>query len=111
MQYLVTMEFIDPGPLLSPEQLAPVAQNQTIPTLEFCAKLAIEGKIRGGGVAAGARNFIFIADVSDNDELDKLIQKIPAWLVTRTTVTPLQDFGKRLEQNRDYVKQMTPLGG
>ena len=106
MQYLVNMDFIEPGPLMTPQQLAPVAQNMVVPTLEACNKLMAEGKIRGGGVVAGGRSFVFIADVADNDELDKLVQGIPAWLVCKTIVTPLQDFENRLQQNRKFVEQM-----
>jgi len=111
MQYLVTMEFIEPGPLMTPQQLAPVAENQAVPTLETCINLQAEGKIRGGGVVAGGRSFVFIADVPTNDELDQLLQSIPAWLITKANVVPLQDFEKRLEQNKKYVKQMTQQGG
>ena len=106
MQYLVTLEFIEPGPLMTPQQLAPVAEHQTVPTLETCISLQAEGKIRGGGVVAGGRSFVFIADVSNNDELDKMLQSIPAWLVTKAVVVPLQDFEKRLAQNKTYVDQM-----
>ncbi len=106
MQYLVTMEFIEPGPLMTPRQLAPVAENQTVPTLETCINLQAEGKIRGGGVVAGGRSFVFIADVPNNDDLDKMLQNIPAWLVTKAHVVPLQDFENRLAQNQKFVDQM-----
>ena len=50
MQYLVTMDYIDPGPLLSREQLEPVALNQTKPTTEALIDLSSQEKIRGGVV-------------------------------------------------------------
>ena len=111
MQYLVTMEFVEPGPLMTPQQLAPVAANQAVPTLETCIKLQAEGKILAGGIVAGGRSYVFIADVANNDELDQMLQSMPAWLITKADVVPLQDFDKRLEQNKKYVKQMTQQGG
>ncbi len=111
MQYLVNMEFVEPGPLLSREQLAPVALNQTIPTTEKLIELSSKGKIKGGGVVAGGRAFLFIVDVASNDELDKLIQGLPAWSVMTTDVTPLQDFEKRLEQNQPLIESWKATGG
>ena len=111
MQYLVSMDYIDPGPLLSLEQLASVGENQTFPHLEACVDLSHNGKIRGGGVVAGGRKLLFIIDVESNDELDKLLQALSAWAVTKTEITPLQDFAKRLEQNRQIVERWKAPAG
>ncbi len=91
---------------MTPQQLAPVAENQAVPTLEACIKLREQGKILSGGIVAGGRSYIFIADVPNNDELDQMLQSIPAWLITKAVVVPLQTFENRLAQNKTFVNQM-----
>ena len=39
MQYLVTMNFVEPGPLLPPEQLVGMMRSAILPTLETLEKL------------------------------------------------------------------------
>lgn len=95
---------------MTPQQLAPVAENQAVPTLEACVQLQSEGKIKAGGIVAGGRSYVFVADVADNNELDKMLQKIPAWLITKAHVVPLQDFKKRLAQNQDFVDRLKSAG-
>lgn len=91
---------------MTPQQLAPVAEYQGVPTLEACIELREQGKILGGGIVAGGRSYIFMADVPNNDELDQMLQSIPAWLITKAVVVPLQTFENRLAQNKTFVDQM-----
>jgi hypothetical protein len=50
MQYLVTGEFIDPGPLLSPDQLAAMIQQLIVPSHDALTYLKSEGKLMAGGM-------------------------------------------------------------
>ena len=54
MRYLVTLSYIDPGPLLAAQQVSGLIKGESSPTLEALAGLESEGKIRGG-ITAGAR--------------------------------------------------------
>ncbi|HEX8961690.1 MAG TPA: muconolactone Delta-isomerase family protein, partial [Rhodocyclaceae bacterium] len=83
MEYLVRMTFVDPGPLLGPDQAAQVVESLVVPSFKKLAELKASGKIRGGGAVAGARAAVFIADVADNAELDQLLLGIPLWRVVR----------------------------
>ena len=44
MRYLVTAEYVDPGPLLPPQQLAQLIEQLVIPSFEALAKLEDEKK-------------------------------------------------------------------
>ncbi|MDQ5818217.1 MAG: hypothetical protein M3334_07565 [Actinomycetota bacterium] len=58
MRYLVTLSYIDPGPLLAAQQVSGLIKGESSPTLEALAGLESEGKIRGG-ITAGARGGAF----------------------------------------------------
>jgi len=49
MQYLVTEELIDPGPLLPPEQLLGIMRQWVTPSIDALINLKSEGKIIAGG--------------------------------------------------------------
>jgi hypothetical protein len=67
VRYLVTVESIDVGPLLPPQQVAGIIRTAVWPTSEALSKLESEGKIRGG-VVAGASDAAFILDAESNEE-------------------------------------------
>lgn len=99
LRYMVTAEFIDPGPLLAPEQLGRMLEEQIFPSLEALAKYEATGRI-AGGVAVGERRVCFVAEVANNDELDRLIHELPFWGLCRWQTTPLQGFRPRLAEDR-----------
>jgi muconolactone delta-isomerase len=105
MQYLVTMNFVEPGPLLPPEQMVGMMRSAILPTLETLERLDSEGKILGGGHPVGERAVAFIVEAESNDELDVLLHELPAWGVLKTAVTPLRHFGDRLETERQFTEQ------
>jgi hypothetical protein len=49
MQYLVTMELVDPGPMLPTEQYAGMMRQVVLPGHEALKTLKSEGKILAGG--------------------------------------------------------------
>jgi hypothetical protein len=48
MRYLVTLNYIDPGPLLPPQQVSDLIKTASLATLDTLARMESEGKIRGG---------------------------------------------------------------
>ncbi len=50
MQYLVTGEFVDPGPLLPPDQFVGVIRQAVLPSHDVVKNLMSEGKILAGGI-------------------------------------------------------------
>ncbi len=109
MQYLVTGEFIDPGPLLPPEQLVELLRQMVLPSHDALTNLRSEGKLLAGGYSVGERAGAFIFDVDSHAELDALLQNLPYWGLLKLNVTPLEEIesrGERDRQQADQIEQM-----
>ncbi len=106
MQYLVTMDFVDPGPLLPIQQYVGMMRQAVLPGHEALKSLKAEGKILAGGFPLGERAIAFIVESDSPKELDELLEFIPFWGITKTKVTPLQDFEDRHDQDRRGTEQM-----
>jgi len=109
MRYLVTMDFVEPGPLLPPEGVVGMMRSAILPTLETLERLDSEGTILGGGHPVGERAVAFLVEAESNDELDVLLHELPAWGVLKTEVTPLRRFGERLETERQFTEQIESI--
>jgi muconolactone delta-isomerase len=109
MQYLVTMDFVDPGPLLPMQQYAGMMRQAVLPGHEALKTLKSEGKILAGGFPVGERAIAFIVESDSPKELDTLLLRIPFWGIVKTKVTPLQDFEDRHEQDRQATEQMEQM--
>ena len=105
MQYLVTGEFIDPGPLLPPDQLAGLLRQVIVPSHDVLTNLKAEGKLLAGGYAVGERAGAFIFEVDSNEEVDGLLQGLPHWGLVKMKVTPLEDIEGRRERDRQQGEQ------
>ena len=109
MQYLVTMELVDPGPLLPPQQLLGMYRTAVLPGHEALINLKADAKILAGGYPVGERAIAIIVEADSPKELDSLLLEIPFWGITKTKVTALQDFEERYEldkQGAAHLEQM-----
>ena len=106
MRYLVRMDFVDSGPLLPIQQYAGMMRQAVLPGHEALQSLKSEGKILAGGFPVGERAVAFIVESDSPKELDASLQQIPFWGITKTKVTPLQDFEDRHDQDRRGTEQM-----
>ena len=106
MQYLVTMDFVDPGPMLPPQQFVEMGRQAVLPGHEVLINLKSEGKILAGGFRVGERAIAFILQTDSPEELDALLQEVPFWGIVKTKVTPLQDFEDRRNQDRQFLEQL-----
>jgi muconolactone delta-isomerase len=104
--YLVTGEYVDPGPLLPPQQLVQMVEQLVIPSFEALAKLEEQKKILGGGIVAGSRAGAFIVDVGSNSELNRLLQELPFWGVVTRKATPLQAFRDRAKDEKKAMDRI-----
>jgi hypothetical protein len=93
--YLVTGDYVDPGPMLPPQQLVHLIEQMVLPSFEALAKLQEQKKILGGGIIAGGRAGAFVVDVASNNELNRLLQELPFWGIVKWNATPLQGFRER----------------
>ena len=106
MQYLVTQEFVDPGPLLPPDRFLGMLRSAVLPGHEALINLKSEGKIVAGGFPVGERAIAFVVEAESPKELDSLLQEIPFWGIVKTKVTALQDFEDRRDQDRQFAEQL-----
>ncbi len=106
MQYLVTQEFVDPGPLLPPDQFLGMVRSAVLPGHEALINLKSEGKVIAGGFPVGERAIAFIVEADSPKELDPLLEEIPFWGIVKTKVTALQDFEDRRDQDRQFAEQL-----
>ena len=106
MQYLVTMDLVDPGPLLPPQQLLGMYRTAVLPGHKALINLKSERKILAGGYPLGERAIAFIIEADSPKELDSLLLEIPFWGITKTKVTSLQDFEGRRDQDRQFAEQL-----
>jgi Muconolactone delta-isomerase len=106
MQYLVTQEFVDPGPLLPPDQFLGMLRRAVLPGHEALIHLKSEGKVIAGGFPVGERAIAFIVEVDSPRELDSWLQEIPFWGIVKTKVTPLQNFEDRRDQDQQFAEQL-----
>src|ERR687884_517357 len=106
VQYLVTQEFVDPGPLLPLEQFARMGRTAVLPGHEALLNLKSEGKIVAGGFPVGERAIAFIVETDSPKELDSLLEEIPFWGIVKTKVTVLQAFEDRRDQDRQFIEQL-----
>ncbi len=104
MRYLVTMDYVDPGPLLPLQGLVDMVKGAIIPGFEALLRLESEGKILAAGTPVGGRAIAFIAEADSNNELHNMLEDLPLWGVLKTTVTPLQTIEDRLEYERRAVE-------
>ena len=106
MQYLVTGEFVEPGPLLPPDQVAGMLRQVVVPSHDALTSLRSEGKLLAGGYSVGERAPAFIFDVDSNAELDRLLQSLPFWGLIKFKVTPLEEIEGRREGDRRQAEQI-----
>ena len=109
MQYLVTQEFVDPGPLLPPDRFLEMLRSAVLPGHEALIDLKSEGKVIAGGFPVGERALAFIVEADSPKELDALLLEIPFWVITKTKVTPLQDFEGRRDLDRQGAEQLEQM--
>jgi muconolactone delta-isomerase len=106
MQYLVTEELIDPGPLLAPDQLARIMRQWVTPSIDALINLKSEGKIIAGGVRVGERALVLIFEAESNEELDSILQSLPLWGLGKWKVTPLETLEGRNERDRQFTDEL-----
>jgi hypothetical protein len=106
MRYLVTGEYVEPGPLLPPEKVVEMVENAVLPGLQMLAQMEGEGKVVAGGVHASARTGTMIVETDSHDAIDKLIVSLPFWGLLKWTVTPLVTFADRAKWEGEMVAEL-----
>ena len=104
MRYLVVGSG---GPrFASAEKTVEILENVVLPSFTEFERLEKEKKIIAGGLPVGDRSFVFIVEANSNDELDRMLRRIPMWGTLDWEVTALQTFTGWAEQERRTVKEL-----
>ena len=106
MRYFVTGEYVEPGPLMQPQQVAQMIDQLVIPSLEKMAALEKEKKIVAGGIVTGARAGLFVIEASSNEEVTKLLMSFPFWGLLKWDVKPLDSFDNRAKREREDIDRL-----
>ena len=104
MRYLVVGSG-GPG-FASAEKTVEILESVVLPSFTEFERLEKEKKIIAGGLPVGDRSFVFIVEANSNDELDRMLRRIPMWGTLDWEVTALQTFTGRAEQERRTVKEL-----
>ena len=106
MRYLVTGTYVEPGPLLPPDRVVDMLEKIVLPSLQNLAKMEQDGKVLAGGIHVAGRVGTMIVEADSNEEVDRLIGKLPFWGLLRWTVTPLVSFNDRAKWEGELIKEM-----
>ncbi len=106
MKYYVKGEYIDAGSLLPPQQLVRLYETTILPSLEAIANLEEERKIIVAGAFTGDRAGVFIVEAESNEEVSKLLIRLPFWGLVKWEVIPLDSFRNRAQMERQAVERL-----
>jgi hypothetical protein len=105
-RFLVRMDLIDPGPLLSPQDVVGLLEGLVIPSLTSLAEMDKQG-VLVGGLEAGGRNGFFIVEAESNHALSNMLANLPFWGIVRWHTTPLESFEERIGIARRHVEHLS----
>lgn len=105
MLFLVEMDHVKSGQLVSNEAGLAFVEQIIVPTLARAEQLVAEKKIVAGGPVVGRIALRFVLEAESLADVDRAISSLPLWPVAETRVTPLVAFADR----RNSVKAIAEL--
>jgi hypothetical protein len=102
MLFLVELDRVNPGTVLTPESGRAFIENVIFPTLARSEQLVTDRSILSGGVVLGRVALRFIMEADSSQQVDRMIESLPVWTVAETRVTPLVTFAER----RQHLQQL-----
>src|SRR5215510_7555656 len=90
------MKVTDAGRPTTLQEGAAFIGQYMVPSLELCKKWEEEKKIIAGGPVGGAMEIAMVLEVESIQDLDELLDTLPIWPRTHTTVKELIPFDVRL---------------
>jgi hypothetical protein len=96
MKYLVEMKVTDAGRPTSLQEGVAFIGQYIVPSLEICKKWEAENRVLAGGPVGGSMEIVMVLEVGSIQELDEMLESMPIWPRTHTTVKELIPFDVRL---------------
>jgi hypothetical protein len=109
MQYLVQMKLVAYERPTTAEEGLTFIEQVIFPTLEMCKKMQEAKKILAGGPISGSIGVAMIIEAGSALELDELIESLPVWPRTETSVTPLTTFEGRITAIRPRLDHLREI--
>lgn len=110
MKFLVTGDDIGYGGPADPKAVAMTIENVVTPSLAI-----IDGWIKGGkahgGILAGQRNGVLIIEAPSAEEIGGWLRSLPFWGLSKWTVTPLENLGAVMNDNKKIVEMLRKPAG
>lgn len=100
MLFLVELDHVKSGIVLTSEAGSAFIERVIFPTLARAEQAVTEKKILAGGPAVGRIALRFMLEADSLQEVDRLVSSLPLWPLADTRVTPLVAFGDRRQSVR-----------
>lgn len=104
MKYLVTGAN-GPG-FTSADQVRSILNDAVIPSFNILLQYERDGVIQAGGLPVGDRAIVFIIEAKSNEDLDRLLRRLPIWGSMDWEVTALQSFQGRMEIEQAVLNRL-----
>lgn len=102
MLFLVELDHVRPASPMTPAAGRAFIEQIIFPTIARAEQFRADGTILAGGPVVGRIALRFILQAESAGDADRLIARLPLWLVADTRVTPLVALSER----RDHVQEL-----
>ena len=106
MLFLVELDHVKSGDMLTPEAVRSFIEQIIFPTIARVEQLVAEKKIMAGGPAVGRIALRFIMEAGSPQEVDRIITGLPLWPLAETRVTPLIAFTDRRKHVQSLLENL-----
>lgn len=109
MLFLVELDHVNSGNMVTPESGQAFIENIIFPTLARAEELVAEKKILSGGPVVGRVALRFIIEADSAEHVDRMITTLPVWPVAETRVTPLMTFDERRQHAQIVLERLATV--
>jgi len=106
MLFLVELDHVKSGAMLTPEAARAFIEGIILPTLARAEQLVAEKKIVAGGPVVGRIALRLIVEADALPEVDRIVSSLPVWPLAETRVTPLVAFADRRASVQALIGQL-----
>ena len=106
MLFLVELDHIKSGQLLTAEAGRTFIEQVILPTLGRAEELVAEKKIMAGGPVLGRIALRFIVEADSPQQVDQVISSLQIWPVAESRVTPLVAFADRRKSVQTLLEKL-----
>ncbi len=111
MLFLVELDHVKSGVLITPEAGRDFIEQIIFPTLARAEQLVAEKKILAGGLVVGRVALRFVVEADSLKDVDQLVSSLPLWPLAETRVTPLTTFADRRSHVQKLLEGLASPGG